>query len=238
MEFFLMFFSGVGHVAAGMRMRGISTLEIDIKHGSHFDLTDARIQRKVLKLARRHRICGACIGMPCTSFSLARNRTRVIRTCEFPWGLGGRELWSKNDVKSLELGNELASFTIKLIKILHRRGIPWILENPFTSNAWHLPEILQLMTSPRVQYQRVDMCGYGTRWKKPTGLLCGNCNSTILQQQLSRVCNGKRGLCGHTCRRHVILSGSAPAGGMPWTKVAQAYPRRFADAVCCAITSC
>ena len=119
MELFLMFCSGVGRVAAGMRMRGISTLEIDIKHGSHFDLTDARIQKKVLKLARRHRICGACIGMPCTSFSLARNRTRVIRTCEFPWGLGGRELWSKNDVKSLELGNELASFTIKLIKIFH-----------------------------------------------------------------------------------------------------------------------
>ena len=135
----------------------------------------------------------------------------------------------ENDLKALNLGNAFAKFTIKLIRTLHQRKIPWMLENPWSSRVWDLPELKRIMAWDAVFYQRIDMRGYGTRWKKPTGLLSGHCNKFSLDCYLSNRCVGRRGTCSFTGKKRIILSGGAPEGGVPWTRIAQAYPVRLGN---------
>ena len=47
---------------------------------------------------------------------------------------------------------------------------------------------------------------------------------------LSRLCQGRRGWCSFSGKRHWVLSGSSPSG-VPWTRVAQPYPQRLARAL-------
>ncbi len=211
---------------------GYNTLEVDVIHGEVFDLTCKRAQRKLLKLCRRGRIGGVAIDMPCTSFSQARNRTRVIRTRQYPRGVPDRVDFSLNDLKTLELGNIFAKFVIRMIRIVHRRSMPWFLENPWSSRAWDLPEIREIMKWKFVDVRRrIDVRGYSGRWKEPTGLLSGHCDDSSLCSKLSRRCGGRHGNCSFQCRKRIILSGSAPRGGEPWTRIAQAYPKPLANSL-------
>ena len=81
---FLDFFSGVGGVAKTWRKLGGTAREIDIIHG--FELLSRKLQTDMLRLIRRKRVKAIIMGTPCTSFSIARDRTAVIRNLEFPWG--------------------------------------------------------------------------------------------------------------------------------------------------------
>ena len=75
----------------------------------------------------------------CTFFSLARDRTAVIRTRAEPWGLIGV---SARDAVRLQAGNATLRATLKLVNRLHKLGIPWILENPHTSKMRLSPRSL------------------------------------------------------------------------------------------------
>jgi hypothetical protein len=51
-------------------------------------------------------------------------------------------------------------------------------------------------------------------------------NTSALAKVNAYRCNTKLGLCQHTQCPHRILEGHAP-GGIAWTKLAQAYPKRL-----------
>lgn len=87
------------------------------------------------------------LAPPCSSFSPARDRTRVIRTRQHPWGLQGLPA---HEVAKVKLGNQCFRSAVKIIRWLDEAGIPWILENPHSSKCWYLPRLIKLMKAPHV----------------------------------------------------------------------------------------
>ena len=160
-------FSGAGHVAAAARQRGYDTLEVDVVHGVCFDLLLREVRRTIIRLARHGRVLGSCIGVVRNSFSVARNRTRPIRSVSEPWGLSSCHDFTPNDQNSLGTGNIFALFTIDLVRILYPKHIPWIIENPSSSIFFKLPQILNIWEthivrmSNGISAHRVHDCANG-----------------------------------------------------------------------------
>ena len=189
--------------------------------------------RRIAADARGGKLLAAMLATPCTSFSIARNRTHVIRTPAEPWGanLGTA---SPKDIACLHSGNATLIATIKLIKLFNRHKIPWIMENPATSRIWHIPELLEAFKRANAHWITTDFCGFGTRWRKRTTLVCGNLEPCDTGG-LGRTCCGRHGFCSYTKKKHFQLTGSSP-GGVPWTRVAQPYPRKLAAQLAKALT--
>ena len=183
------------------------------------DLTDPKVVRRLVSDIRRGKVLAVMMAPVCTSFSRARDRTKVIRSHRFPWGIPKRFL-SEKELQSIQLGNAVFRTCIQLISELNSRRIPWILENPYFSRCWNLPPLRQLLQNHQAFLCRGDFCQWGTKWKKPTGFLH---NHVLDIHRLQRPCSGHNGFCSKTGCRHWQLSGAGP-GGVPWTKVAEPYP--------------
>ena len=82
----------------------------------------------------------------------------------------------------------------------------------------------------------IDMCAYGTRWRKRTGLLVCNLDASSLAA-LQQLCGGTEGKCGHTGRPHILLKGKDPQSGRNWTSLGQVYPRRLCKAIAKALST-
>ena len=220
--YFLDLFSGRGGVSRSFRKLGFRSYEYDTDHGPEFDLTERSVLRRIARNIARGEVLGAMLAPPCSSFSVARDRTSLIRTARFPWGLPRRFL-SPADQEKVRLGNACARSALQVIHALDARGLPWCLENPHSSKLWRIPEIQQLTASPHVHVVIVDFCQYKTAWKKPTRFLFGNLDSQDLARFNKRRCLGSDGLCSLTHVPHVKLTGSGP-GGISLTLLAQPYP--------------
>ena len=207
-------FSGVGRVAAHLRRAEGHVEEVDIVHGSDHDITRPSVCRKLCKRIRQGRYDAAMVAAPCTSFTVARARTCIIRTKAQPWGLADRSLFSANDLASLENGNKIMKAVVKILNALTQALVPWILENPRSSRMWHLPEVDRLMRSKHAAFATGYFCQYGTRWRKRTGYLCMHCNPSTAESLLGRRCSGSKGMCSRSGERHMLLQGSG-AGGKP-----------------------
>ena len=115
----------------------------------------------------------ACmLPVPCTSFTTARNRTSVIRSTQEPWGIS-RQM-NEREARSIALGNATAEAALKIIRLLNKYKVPWIVENPRTSYLWHLPELHAVSEAAHGHFRVADFCQFGARWRKKTGFLCGN----------------------------------------------------------------
>ena len=73
------------------------------------------------------------------------------------------------------------------------------------------------------------MCQFGSAWKKPTAVLCGNM-PTHLTKHISKCCQCKGSICGRTSKTHLQLIGTSP-NGKPWTAIAQVYPKALCAAL-------
>ena len=142
-------FSGVGGVARQCRALGYVCKEWDISWGKQFDLTDVAVRSRIKQDIAQGKVLAAMLAPPCSSFSRARDRTRVIRTARFPWGLPSRFL-SDAESASITLGNKCFRAAIDLIQCLDKHRVPWILENPSTSKCWWLPPLKKRCLQPRI----------------------------------------------------------------------------------------
>ena len=84
----------------------------------------------------------------------------------------------------------------------------------------------QLLGLQCCKFLRLDFCGFGEAWKKPTGLLHG----FIDLQQSAVTCKGSSRICGFTGKRHIHLKGYS-ADGQFMTLVAQPYPSQMVNAL-------
>ena len=60
-----------------------------------------------------------------------------------------------------------------LARQLHVAPKPWIIASSSSSNIWSCPSVLQLFTLSNTCAMTTDLCGYGDKWRKRTGLLMG-----------------------------------------------------------------
>eukprot|EP00959_Pyramimonas_sp_CCMP1952_P458885 9477361-Pyramimonas_sp.AAC.1 len=109
------------------------------------------------------------IALPCTSLTIARDRTFQIRSRTQPWGTDLTDATDR-DRASLETGNKIIRAVLRILRHLNRYKIPWILENPSTSRLWFIPEILALCSQARAEWRLADFCQWGTPWRKRTWL--------------------------------------------------------------------
>ena len=166
----------------------------------------------------------SCLHQFATSFSVARDRTKVIRNRQYPWGIPQQYLTEKERA-SIRLGNQCIKACLRMFRILDQYKVPYALENPASSKAWFIPQIQSHIRQQHIQFVTGDFCQFGTRWKKPTSFICGWCDPLDLTR-LQRRCSG-RGYCSRTGRPHVQLTGGHPSG-VPMTKFAEPYPPPFA----------
>ena len=226
-------FSGEGGVAAACERLGFSARQWDIRFGHRCDLTSEPVLRALKHDVKTGKAIAVMMAPPCDSFSVARDRTKVIRTALEPWGVSAK-LLTEVEQHKIQSGNACFSSCFALIRILDAHHVPWILENPASSNCWYLPFFKQLVLQPHVKSIVADFCQFGTPWRKRAKFLAGNISADDLHR-IEKRCSG-RGLCDQTHRAHFQLTGTGP-GGRNWTAIAQPYPKRLCDALAHALTA-
>ena len=231
--YFADFFAGKGGVARAVRSCGFSSREWELLKGAGNDLTCPQVVHKVLSDVNSDKVLGAMFAPPCASFSPARDRTMVVRNCDFPWGIPDLP---PHEAFKIEMGNKCFKSTLKIIRALDRKGIPWVLENPHSSKCWRLPPLVKLLASCHVHCRVVDFCMYKTPWRKRTRLVFGNINMADTERFLHRFCSGQGGVCDTSRKKHFHLTGSA-RDGRPWTLIAQPYPSGLCHDIAYSLTS-
>jgi hypothetical protein len=215
-------FCGCGRLTKALRQEGIPCDGLDIVHG--VDLFDVHVIQKIKALIRDKRIGFIWLGVPCTTFSIARRGLALVRTLEHVMGLPG--LSEKAQAK-VNYGNKLLYITGQIATLASEHGIPWVIENPKSSRIWATPVFKRLGRLARFGGQvaqkpcitELDFCQYGENWKKPTRLLAHGLDlSTVC-----RKCCAQSGRCSRTGHLHMPLSGWAPSGQFK-TRLAQPYP--------------
>ena len=172
-KYFLDLFAGKAGVAKAVQKLGYSARVFDIKNGLEQDLTNRRVQNRIIREIKRKRIFAVMLAPVCTSFSVARDRTKVIRNKQYPWGIL-REQLTEKEWQSILLGNRCFRACLRIMRILDQYRIPYILENPASSKAWFLPPVQSHIRQSHVQFITCDFCQFGARWKKPRSFICGH----------------------------------------------------------------
>ena len=211
---------------------GFVSKRVDKELGPGGDLSLAANRNLFLRDARCGKVAGSNLGPPCTTLSTMQDLTRVIRTRRYPKGVPGL---SSYDQARVDEGNVQALFSLRIFAILMRKGLPCIIENPRASRLWFFQEVLDLIEQGAVLLT-LDLCAYGTRWRKRTGLLVCNLEADAIVE-LQRLCGGSNGLCGHTGKPHILLKGKDPQSGKNWTSLGQVYPKRLCRAIAKALSA-
>ena len=220
-------FSGSGRVAKRWRQLGFGTLEFDVRKGPQYDLTNPVVLRILQGWITSGVIAVIWIGVPCSTWSLARRGKAgrpggPIRTIEFINGLPSDQL-TPQDVVKLALGNRTMRSAAFVIRLCVKNFIPVFLENPNSSRLWHAPPIRRLMDSSVCTSAVFDFCCFGTPWQKRTKLVGWHVGEATA---IGRKCAGTLGRCV-SGKFHLILRGNKPGTSVPWTRIAEPYPPRF-----------
>ncbi len=96
----------------------------DPNTGRRFDLRNSRDQEEVKRLVRRDCPIVLIVSPPSTAFSIA-NQGEV-------------------DKKTLESAVEMIRFSIELCELQHKSGRHFIFEQPQSSRAWSLNEVVKM----------------------------------------------------------------------------------------------
>ena len=69
------------------------------------------------------------------------------------------------------MGNRLALFSLRIMRLCARLGIPCSLEQPASSWMLKLPPFLRAVKRFQLQHTVLHYCQFGEAWKKLTALL-------------------------------------------------------------------
>ena len=187
---------------------------------------DFKKGKKTFDLWHKEGSCLGChVGATLHNFSIARNRTKVIRSRDYPWGLPGSCL-TEVERQKVEEGNRCFEAAFQIIYHLNKHHIPWLLENPQSSMCWHLPPIRDLIDKHGCCLITLDFCRFGTRWKKPTSILAGQLDMQDLGRLQLR-CRGADGTCSRTLKKHWQLTGTYK--GLIWPSWLSRTPQHCAS---------
>ena len=144
-----------------------------------------------------------------------------LRSALHPWGLPHLE---GKDLQTARTGNLQVRRACALIKWSISARQSGYLENPATSRVWLVIQKLlrRELAAGLLRIIEVHMCAYGTPFKKPTRLLVWGRHAANVSMKL---CGGRRGVCGHTGKPHLQLTGVE--NGRFLTHQAQIYSHSF-----------
>ena len=226
-HFALEVFAGTARICSALQRRGLKCYPIDICLFPSHNVVDIHIEHILVHWLQSGRVNFIWFGMPCTSFSQARKHDGVgpgpLRDYDHLWGLPGL---SRNDRQKVFTGNQLLRFTIRLLTLCEQFGIPYALENPYSSYAWHMPPLARFIRKFQPYVVHLDFCQFGECWKKPTTVMGNFWNVP----SIARRCSGTFGKCSATSAPHVPLTGLA-SNGLFRTLLAQPYPQALAHLV-------
>jgi hypothetical protein len=139
----------------------------------------------------------------------------------FIWGVPDL---SAADTIRVAFGNASLKATVKIVDKCIEMQTPAFLENPATSMLFDAPPIRRLRAKAQVVIS--DYCQYGEPWRKRTKVLVWNADAS---QGPTLTCHGRNKLCSRTGNIHTILKGLHPTLHIPWTKVAEPYPKAWCE---------
>lgn len=217
-------YSGVGGVRRALIRGGCPwVLSFEITRSGSEDLLNKEVQKKILFLIYEKVVVLVGSAIVCRSFSVAV--TPPIRTAQYPRGVPWMSLTMKGKVRE---GNLMSDFQAEVHVACFATLCFFWTENPDGSHLWRQRKFKKFKDSGSANVARVDMCRFGTRWRKRTRV------ATNIPEL-----KGLRMLCRCEGRPHVPLRGQHPTKKIPWTLVAQAYPRGFSRVIACAaINAC
>jgi hypothetical protein len=117
--------------------------------GRNFDLRNSRDQKEVKRMVRRDCPTVLIVSPPCTAFSIA-NQGEV-------------------DKKTLESAVEMIRFSIELCELQHKSGRHFIFEQPQSSRAWSLNEVVKMTYCEGVGKTTFHQCMYGLETRSGQG---------------------------------------------------------------------
>ena len=206
-------FTGRGGVAKALLKSGAPfVVTFEWKRSVKEDLLDEGNRSKIIRLVELRAVLLVGMAVICSSFSVAI--TPPIRNSRYPRGVP----WAPESMRAkIKDGNSHSDFAALLIDTCEGQSVDWWLENPDTSHLWRQKELRRFRDPASERIFRLDYCRFGTPWRKRTRVA-----SSI------KALNGLRCFC--RCRKpHIALRGMHPFKKVPWTAVAEPYPRAFSD---------
>ena len=215
---YLDLFSGKKGVAKQVASRGDSwSLTFEIEDNPSQDLNGSENRRLVRRLLECKAVHTLGAAITCRSFSRAVRPP--VRTRTEPKGLVNI---SPNMQKKVAEGNDQAIWLAGLVAYCITNSLFFWVENPDLSFLWWLPEWRLLGAHIPSNSFRLDYCTCGCPWKKRTRVF-----TNLWLKDHCLFCN--------KTHSHLRLVGWSKEYGLPWTRLAQEYPRRFcgllADAI-------
>ena len=204
-SWFVGLYCGAGGVARRVTISGVNSLVSDLDYG--FDILDNGHFSALIEFCVKRRVRGVTIVHPCESLSKARRAlawSRMPRRLRSPVCPTGLPELSGKDLKNCQLGNKILAQTRKQIRILQRKHIPFIVENPQSSYISETRDMVRPALARDTITVSCHQCQCGCAWKKPTKLLFSEGMSGHL---IAKVCVPNHGKCGRTGDKHYVFLG-------------------------------
>ena len=229
---FAEFFCGTGGLVAALSREGMRCAWFDINLETSHDMLSSTGIAVAVRIALSV-IPGGVVwfGVPCSTFVwIARGHTRRCR--DNPLGDVAR-----TDVRR---ANRIASTVAMLRRVLSRRGVFFVMEQPAGSILWRMPCMRLVARRLRVKGQKwsrrfVWLGAYGHQICKPTEL-CG------VFPNLARILPSRRprGKSATGVYRVWVSkkSGRTRICGSAGLKRTEHYPKQFCRAVACEVAKC
>ena len=109
---------------------------------------------------------------------------------------------------------------VQIAMLCFHKGIPFVIENPSTSQLWITPAMQKLFKVSGAVQHLTDFCQERLPWRKRTWLVASGLPNF---QEVCQLCSGRRGICSCSGKHHVQLCGRDDKGVF-WTRKAQPYP--------------
>ena len=202
-------FTGEGGVAKELVRRGCPfVVTFEWCRSVREDLLDEGNRDKVRLLVRHRAVLLLGSAVICSSFSIAI--TPPIRSKRFVRGVPWMKPSFKQKVKE---GNSHSDFMAELLFLAEEHHVHFWMENPDSSFIWKMKGFKRYLEPSSSWTFRTDFCRHGTPWRKRTKV------ATSLPSL-----RGLRMLC-KCLTPHLPLRGMHPHLRVPWTKVAEPYPK-------------
>ena len=188
----------------------------DPKTGKVWDLSDKKVQSRVVKMVMEGRPLFLIGSPPCTAMSQMQNINKERRDPETV----------KKEIRAAE---EHVRFCVTLYKLQVKNRRYFVHEHPAGASSWQMKEMIELVMMTGVDVTTFDMCCFGMvatqdgeegPVRKRTKLAS---NSKEIHKRVNRKCPNDTGEGERHV--HVVLEGGR-------TKNAQVYPRQFCRAIC------